>query len=104
MTSDVIVAAMAKSFALITHQALEFDRLLGEEDQPGCAIAAGKIERVGPDQEQRFTGSGRNVAGGWPADVRTGAGARARSAHGWAGARGEGAAKARIGGWEGNGS
>ncbi len=47
MTSDVIVAAMAKWFALITHQALESDRLSGEEDQPVCAISAGKIERVG---------------------------------------------------------
>lgn len=83
------MAVMAKRFALITHRFLEFDRLSGEEDQPGSALMARKMERVGPGQKLRF--KGRNEAGGRPA----GAGARARSAHGYAGARGEGAAKAR---------
>ena len=95
MTSDVTVVSMAKRFALITHRFLEFDLLFGEEDQPGSALMTRKMEKVGPDQKQKFTGSGRNVAGGTPAGARTGA--RARSAHGYAGARGEGAAKAREG-------
>ncbi|MGB5100572.1 MAG: hypothetical protein WBN94_08255 [Methanothrix sp.] len=87
MTSDVTVVSMAKRFALITHRFLDFDLLFGEEDQPGSAIAARKMEKVGPDQEQSFTDRGRPAG--------TGAGARARSAHGYAGACGEGAAKAR---------
>ena len=99
MTSDVTVVSMAKRFALITHRFLEFDRLSGEEDQPGSALMARKMEKVGPDQKQRFAGSGRNVAGGTPAGARTGTGARARarSAHGCTGARGEGAAKVTVG-------
>ena len=97
MTSDVTVVSMAKRFALITHRFLEFDLLFGEEDQPGSALMARKMEKVGPDQKQRFTGGGRSVAGGTPAGARTGAGARACSAHGYAGARGEGAAKVTVG-------
>ena len=58
---------------------------------------ARKMENVGPNQNQRFTGCGRNAAGGRPAGARTGAGARARSAHGYAGARGERAAKVTVG-------
>jgi len=95
MTSDVTVVSMAKRFALITHRFLEFDLLFGEEDQPGSALMARKMEKVGPDQKQRFAGSGRNVAGGTPAGARTGV--RAWSAHGYAGARGEGAAKVTVG-------
>ena len=95
MTSDVTVVSMAKRFALITHRFLEFDRLSGEEEQPGSALMARKMEKVGPNQKQRFAGSGRNVAGGRPAGARTGA--RAQSAHGYAGARGEGAAKVTVG-------
>ena len=72
MTSEVTVVSMAKRFALITHRFLEFDRLFGEEDQPGSALMARKMEKVGPDQKQRFTGRGRNVAGGTPAGARTG--------------------------------
>jgi hypothetical protein len=60
-------------------------------------LMARKMENVGPDQKQNFTGRGRNVAGGRPAGASTGAGARARSAHGYAGARGEGAAKVTAG-------
>jgi hypothetical protein len=86
--------SMAKRFALTTHPFPELGQLFGEEDQPGSALMARKMEKVGPDQKQRFAGSGRNVAGGTPA----GAGARARSAHGYTGARGEGAAKATVGG------
>ena len=56
MTSDVTALSMAKRFALITHRFLEFDRLFGEEDQPGSALMARKMEKVGPDQKQRFTG------------------------------------------------
>ena len=56
---------------------------------------ARKMEKVGPNQKQRFTGCVRNAAGGTPAGARTGA--RARSAHGYAGARGEGAAKVTVG-------
>jgi len=41
---------------------------------------ARKMEKVGPNQKQRFTGCGRSVAGGTPA-----------------GARGEGAAKVTMG-------
>ena len=41
---------------------------------------ARKMEKVRPSQKQRFTGCGRNVAGGTPA-----------------GARGEGAAKVTVG-------
>ncbi|MCX6677034.1 MAG: hypothetical protein NTU95_03695 [Methanothrix sp.] len=89
---------MAKRFALITHRFLEFDLLFGEEDQPGSALMARKMEKVGPDQKQKFTGSGRNVAGGTPAGARTGV--SARSAHGYSGARGEGAAKVTVGGVE----
>jgi len=89
MTSDVTALSMAKWFALITYQALESDRLSGEEDQPGSALMMRKMEKVGPGQKLRFTGWDGD--GGWPA----GAGARARSAHENAGARGEGAAKAR---------
>ena len=96
MTSDVTVVSMAKRFALITHRFPEFDLLSGEEDQPGSALMARKIEKVVPDQKQRFTGSGRSVAGGRPAGARTGAGARA-CAYGYAGARGEGAAKVTVG-------
>ena len=96
MTSDVTVVSMAKRFALITHRFLEFDLLFGEEDQPGSALMTRHMEKVGPDQKQKFAGSGRNVAGGTPAGARTGA--RARSAHGYAGARGEGAAKVTV--WE----
>lgn len=97
MTSDVTVVSMAKRFALNTHRFLEFDRLSGEEDQPGSALMARKMEKVGPDQKQRFAGSGRSVTGGTPAGARASAGARARSAHGYAGARGEGAAKVTVG-------
>lgn len=97
MTSDVTVVSMAKRFALITHRFLEFDRLFGEEDQPGSALMARKMEKVGPDQKQRFAGSGRSVARGTRAGASTGAGARTRSAHGWAGTRGEGAAKVQVG-------
>ena len=95
MTSDVTVVSMAKRFALITHRFLEFDLLFGEEDQPGSALMARKMEKVGPNQKQRFAGSGRNVAGGTPAGARTGA--RAWNAHGYAGACGEGAAKVTAG-------
>ena len=95
MTSDVTVVSMAKRFALITHRFLEFDLLFSEEDQPDSALMARKIEKVSPSQKQKFTGSGRNVAGGRPAGARTGA--RAQSAHGYAGARGEGAAKVTVG-------
>ena len=95
MTSDVTVSSMAKRFAPITHRFLEFDLLFGEEDQPGSALMTRKMEKVGPDQKQKFTGSGRNVAGGTPAGA--GAGAWARSAHGYAGARGEGAARVMVG-------
>ena len=56
---------------------------------------ARKMEKIRPNQKQRFTGSGRNGAGGTPAGARTGA--RARSAHGYAGARGERAAKVTAG-------
>jgi hypothetical protein len=97
MTSDVTVVSMAKRFALITHRFLEFDLLFGEEDQPGSALMARKMEKVGPDQKQRFAGFGRCGAGGTPASARTGAWARAWSAHGYAGARGEGAAKVTVG-------
>ncbi|MFZ2472421.1 MAG: hypothetical protein WAW52_10830 [Methanothrix sp.] len=86
---------MTQRFALITHRFPKFDLLLGKEDQPGSAFTARNMEKVGTDQKQRFTGSGRNVAGGRPAGARTGA--RARSAHGWPGARGEGAAKVTAG-------
>lgn len=97
MTSDVTALSMAKRFALTTRWFLEFDRLFGEEDQTGSALMARKMEKVGPDQEQRFTGRGRCVAGGTLAGVRTDAGARAQNAHGYAGARGEGAAKVTVG-------
>ena len=60
-------------------------------------IMARKMEKFGPNQKQRFTGYGRSVAGGTPAGARTGAGARAWSAHRYAGARGEGAAKVTWG-------
>lgn len=56
-----------------------------------------KREKVRPNQKQGFTGCGRNVAGGMPASARTGAGAQAWNAHGYAGARGEGAANATVG-------
>jgi hypothetical protein len=46
---------------------------------------ARKMENVGPNQNQRFTGCGRSVARAW-------------SANGYAGARGEGAAKVTV--WE----
>jgi hypothetical protein len=46
---------------------------------------ARNMEKVGPNQEQRFTSCGRNAVGGMPA-----------------GARGEGAAKVTVGRW-GNG-
>ena len=95
MTSDVTALSMAKRFALITHGFLKFGQLFGEEDQLGSALMMRKMKKVGPDQKQMLTSCGWSVAGGWPADVRTGAGARARSAHGYAGARGEGAAKER---------
>ena len=36
---------------------------------------ARKMEKVGPNQKQRFTGCGRNGAGGTPAGARTGGGA-----------------------------
>ena len=58
-------------------------------------IMARKMEKVVPNQKQRFTGCGRNAAGGTPAGARTGA--RACNAHGYAGARGEGAAKVTVG-------
>ena len=58
---------------------------------------ARKMEKVSPSQKQRFTGCGRNVAVGTPAGASTGAGARACNAHGYAGARGEGAAKVTVG-------
>ncbi|MHB8120270.1 MAG: hypothetical protein ACYDHX_16375 [Methanothrix sp.] len=58
-------------------------------------IMARKMEEIRPNQKQRFTGWGRNAAGGTPAGARTGA--RARSAHGYAGACGEGAAKVTVG-------
>jgi len=90
------VVSMAKRFALITLRFLELDRLSGEEDQDGSALMARKMKNVGPDQKQSFTGKGRNVAGGRPAGTRTGAGARARSTHGYAGACGEGAAKVTV--------
>jgi hypothetical protein len=93
MTSKVTMLSMAKRFALTTHPFLELDLLFGEEDQPGSAFRGRKMEKVGPDQKQRCAGSGRSVAGGTPAGV----GARARSAHGYAGARGEGAAKVTVG-------
>jgi hypothetical protein len=96
MTSKVTMLSMAKRFALITHRFLEFDRLSGEEDQPGSALMARKMEKVGPDQKQRFAGSGRNVTGGTPAGAWTGV--RAWNAHGWPGACGEGAAKVTVGG------
>jgi hypothetical protein len=54
-----------------------------------------KREKVGPNQKQRFAGGGRNVAGGTPAGARTGV--RAWRPHGYAGARGEGAAKVTVG-------
>jgi hypothetical protein len=95
MTSKVTMLSMAKRFALTTHPFLEFDLLFGEEDQPGSAFRGRKMEKVGPDQKQRCAGSGRSVAGGTPAGARTGA--RAWSAHGYAGACGEGAAKATVG-------
>ena len=94
MTSDVTVVSMAKRFALITHRFLEFDLLFGEEDQPGSALMARKMEKVGPDQKQRFAGSGRSVTGGRPAGARTGARA---CAYGYTGAHGEGAAKVTVG-------
>jgi len=97
MTSDVIAAAMAERLGLITHQAPEFDLLSGEEDHLGSAIAARKIERVGPDQKQSFTGRGKSVAGGRPAGMRAGAQARTHGhgcEHGRAGA---GGAKVRMG-------
>ncbi len=56
---------------------------------------ARKMEKVGPNQKQRFAGCGRNAAGGTPEGARTGV--PACNAHGYAGARGEGAAKAREG-------
>jgi hypothetical protein len=92
MTSDVTVVSMSKRFALITHRFPEFDRLSCEEDQPGSALMARKIEKVVPDQKQRSTGGGRSVARGTPAGARTGA-----RAHGYAGAHGEGAAKVTVG-------
>jgi hypothetical protein len=95
MTAKVTVVSMTQRFALITHRFPKFDLLLGEEDQPGSAFTARNMEKVGTDQKQRFTGCSRNVAGSTPAGARTGA--RARSAHGYAGARGEGAAKTREG-------
>jgi hypothetical protein len=95
MTSKVTMLSMAKRFALTTHPFLEFDLLFGEEDQPGSAFRGRKMEKVGPDQKQRFAGSGRNVAGGTPAGARTGA--RAWSAQGYTSARGEGAAKVTVG-------
>ena len=58
---------------------------------------ARKMEKVGPNQKQRFTGCGGNSAGGMPAGARTGAGARARSAHGYTSACGEGAARVMVG-------
>jgi hypothetical protein len=99
MTSKVTMLSMAKRFALTTHPFLEFDLLFGEEDQPGSAFRGRKMEKVGPDQKQRCAGSGRSVAGGTPAGARTGTGlgARAWNAHGYAGARGEGAAKVTVG-------
>ena len=96
MTSDVTVVSMTKRFALITHRFLEFDQLSCEEYQPGSALMARKIEKVVPDQKQRFTGSGRSVAALTPAGARTGAGARACT-YGYAGARGKGAARVMVG-------
>jgi len=95
MTAKVTVVPMTQRFALITHRFPKSDLLLGKEDQPGSAFTARNMEKVGTDQKQRFTG--RSVAGSTPAGARTGAGARAQSAHGYAGARGEGAAKTRVG-------
>ena len=95
MTSDVTVVSMAKRFALITHRSPEFDLLLGEEDQLDSALMARKMEKVRPNQKQRFARFGRSVAGGTPAGAKTGA--RAWSAHGYAGTRGEGAAKVTVG-------
>ena len=56
---------------------------------------ARKMEKVGPNQKQRFTSCDRNVAGGTPAGARTGV--RARSAHRYAGACGEGATRVTVG-------
>ena len=56
---------------------------------------ARKMEKIRPNQKQRFTGSGRNGAGCTPAGARTGA--RAWSAQGYTCARGEGAAKVTVG-------
>lgn len=70
MTSDVTALSMAKRFALITHRFLEFDPLSGAEDQPGSALMARKMEKVGPDHKQRSTG--RSVAGGRPAGAGRG--------------------------------
>ena len=61
-------------------------------------IMARKMEKVRSNQKQRFAGCGRNAAGGMPAGARTDAWARAWSAHGYAGACGEGAAKVTVGG------
>lgn len=93
MTAKVTVVSMTQRFALITHRFPKFDLLLGKEDQPGSAFTARNMEKVGTDQKQRFTG--RNVAGGRPAGARTGV--SARNAHGYSGARGEGAAKVTVG-------
>ena len=55
---------------------------------------ARKMEKVGPNQKQRFAGWSRNAPGGTPAGARTGV--RACNAHGYAGARGKGAAKVTV--------
>jgi hypothetical protein len=85
------VAAMAEGFALVSNQGMLFDQELGEVHQKNTALTAGRIGNAGPDGEQMLTGC-NCVAGGRPAGMRAGAQART---HGYAGARGEGAAKAR---------
>ena len=59
---------------------------------------AREMEEVRPNREQRFTGCGRNSDLGTRAGAETeaGAGARACDAHGYASARGKGAAKVRA--------
>jgi hypothetical protein len=94
MAADVTEVSMSKRFTLITHRSHEILSLLCEGDQQGSAFTAGKMEKVGPDQEHGFMCSGRSGAGGALAGASTGAGAR--SAHGHTGARGCGT-RARAG-------
>jgi hypothetical protein len=55
---------------------------------------AREMKEVRPNREQRFMGWGRNSDRGTRAGARTGV--RACNAYGYAGARGEGAAKGRA--------